>query len=236
MVPVPWLPPEDAYQKCQWDQTRPAPLISQYRSDDSTKEQGATYLPTTQILKLLKGEKEPLIEGIDQPFYEETRPHNTLQEGKRQVKEEDGYFVEICIRLKSGWSLAVSIEIRDEQTHTWHPLNIPEYLRLGGEGHQVLVTPCSELAGQWQELQTISQANFQSKKRCLAYLVTPGVFVRKTNGVSMCRAWPWEWKLANPSNANASRGSLVSVATNKPIPINGRHRRGVCTIWNTLLP
>jgi len=48
--------------------------------------------------------------------------------------------------------------------------------------------------------------------------------VRKTNGVSMCRAWPWEWKLANPSNANAGTGPLVSVATDKPIPINGRTR------------
>ena len=226
MVPIPWLPPEDAYRNCHWDQTRPAPLIRQDGSGDSTKDQGSTYFSWTQIVKLLKGGKESTVEGIDEPFYKETRPHNTLQAGKRQVKEEDGYFVEICIRLKLGWSLAVSIEIQDEQTHTWHPLNIPEgtYLRLGGEGHQVLVTSCSELARQWQELQAISQVNFQSNRRCLAYLVTPGVFVRKTNGVSMCRAWPWEWKLANPSNANAGTGPLVSVATDKPIPINGRTR------------
>ena len=226
MVPIPWLPKEDSYGKCQWDQTRPAPLISRDHASGSTKDQGTTYFSSTQIRKLLKGEQESIGEGVLEPFYREVRPHNTLHVGKRQVKEEGGYFVEISIRLKWGWSLAVSLEIQDEQTRTWHPLNLPEgtHLRLGGEGHQVLVNPCLEIARQWQELQKISQANFQSQKRCLAYLVTPGAFVRKTNGVSMCRAWPWEWKLVYPGNANALPGPLVSVATDKPIPINGRTR------------
>jgi CRISPR-associated protein Cmr3 len=40
----------------------------------------------------------------------------------------------------------------------------------------------------------------------------------------MCRAWPWEWYLADPENSQAKKGNLVSVATDKPIPISGRMR------------
>ena len=227
LMPVSWLDESDRYRHCLWEMNRPAPLISRhYDHNRSAKEKEPAYFPISEILKLLKGEKMNLEEGIDEPWSTEIRPHNTLKSGTRQVKDRDGYFVETGVRMKPGWSLAVSLEIQDPQTQTWRPLDIPQAttFRLGGEGHQVLVTACTQLQQQWQNLQTISQTNFQSQKRCLAYLVTPGVFVRKKNGISMCRAWPWEWKLATPGNVNAQRGPLVSVATDKAIPINGRLR------------
>ena len=40
----------------------------------------------------------------------------------------------------------------------------------------------------------------------------------------MCRAWPWEWKLAHTVNGNQTPGQLVSVATDKPMPISCRFR------------
>lgn len=38
----------------------------------------------------------------------------------------------------------------------------------------------------------------------------------------MCRAWPWEWKLAHTVNSNQKAGNLVSVATDRAVPISCR--------------
>lgn len=154
-------------------------------------------------------------------FYE-TRPHNTLEPGKREVKDEDGYFVEKVIRLRAGWSLAIALD-RD--------IADPIILRLGGEGHRAILERCCSLDTQWEQLAKQSKANFENEKKrpILAYLVTPGVFERyhrqeqgqdiaKGRDIAKCRAWPWEWKLAHKG------GDLVSVATEKPIPISCRIR------------
>ncbi len=149
----------------------------------------------------------------------ETRPHNTIEDGSRQVKDESGYFVENVIRLKEGWSLAIGLE---------EELNIPESttLRLGGEGHQVLLQKCQALEEQWQKLQVISKQNRKSSQRSLAYLVTPGVFERRDQNTKMaeCRAWPWEWKFSEHPNPTQPRGSLVSVATDQAVAISCRMR------------
>jgi CRISPR-associated protein Cmr3 len=49
------------------------------------------------------------------------------------------------------------------------------------------------------------------------------VFERKRREQMMCRAYPWEWKLAYPVNGEPP-GNLVSVATAKALPISGRLR------------
>jgi CRISPR-associated protein Cmr3 len=40
----------------------------------------------------------------------------------------------------------------------------------------------------------------------------------------MCQAWPWEWKLAHTVNGNQTPGHLVSVATDRAVPISCRIR------------
>lgn len=223
LVPISWLSENDAYRRCTWDPTRPAPLVApQPKNTGSTKDKGSTYLPTTAIANTYQGNPWDLSKGVEDPWIIEVRSHNTLKEGSRQVKDSDGYFVETCIRMKPGWSLAVSIEVQNRQQ--WDPLPItkPTTVRLGGEGHRAIITPAPELGSQWQELQKASEEIRIKNSRCLAYLVTPGVFIRKTDEVSMCRAWPWEWKLATPHPASPHVGPLVSVATDKGIPINGR--------------
>ncbi|MEN9252002.1 MAG: type III-B CRISPR module-associated protein Cmr3 [Thermostichales cyanobacterium HHBFW_bins_127] len=225
LTPISWLAPQDSYHQFRWDPARPAPLVSgQPQVSSSTKDRGADYFPYEQIKKLVKGENLDPATGINKPWQSETRPHNALKEGTRQVKESDGYFVETCIRLQPGWSLAIALEIYDNTHQQWHPLELPEStaLRLGGEGHHVIVNSCLALAQQWTALQHSSQTVEQSKDRCLAYLVTPGVFIKTNNGIPMCRAWPWEWKLATPHPGSSQVGYLVSVATDKAIPINGR--------------
>ena len=173
------------------------------------------YLPHDVVLKYLR---EGWLEKADwrclegepeQPWKIETRPHNSIQAGSRQVKDSDGYFVENAVRMLPGWSLAIGCSQK---------FDTPTSLRLGGEGHRVILEECKDLGTQWKDLQDKSKQNFVEKKRAIAYLVTPGVFERLHSGTAMCRAWPWEWKLAKQG------GPLVSVATDKPVPISCRIR------------
>ena len=206
-----------------WDQHQPCPLVKPINKDNSEKDQKyCQYLPFEVIEKYLHTGEISLNdwktedESQAKPWKVETRPHNAIEPGTRQVKDADGYFVENAVRLQPGWSLALGIN---------QEITTPVTLRLGGEGHRAILHRCDYLAKQWDSLQQLSQANFSQKQRSLAYLVTPGVFERKHDqGKSMCQAWPWEWKLAHTVNGNQTPGHLVSVATDKPVPISCRFR------------
>ena len=236
LTPTKWLEKEHPCQQMQFDRSKPVPLVIAERTQTDPVEGEAEpvhrqYLPQAVVLTLLQGGKPAPAEWVccekerPQPWTIETRSHNSLEPGTRQVKDSDGYFVEKVIRLDSGWSIAIAVD-RDIPT--------PVTLRLGGEGHRVILEKCEALGQQWTALQKQSQDNFQAaeqglqrdleKGRALAYLITPGVFERNHHGVATCRAWPWEWKLAHSSESNHSRGSLVSVATAKAMPISCRFR------------
>jgi CRISPR-associated protein Cmr3 len=230
MAPVPWLQAQQSdhhSHQMLWDQSRPAPLLSEGQlPSDSKKIQYRQYLSWNVVQVLLQGKHLTQDDWLcpsgekPQPWTVENRPHNSIQAGTRQVKDSDGYFVENAIRLDAGWSLTIAM---DSHTHSvLQKCGIPTTVRLGGEGHQALLERADPLDQQWQELQAQSQKNFAQSKRSLAYLVTPGVFQRDIHGVSTCQAWPWEWKLAHTTLANQKPGNLVSVATERPVPISGR--------------
>jgi CRISPR-associated protein Cmr3 len=233
LTPTEWLKDHPCRQM-QFDRSKPMPLVIEERQDSESqevKQESRQFLRQSEILNLLKGGELNSTEWIckakerSQPWVIETRSHNELETGTRQVKESDGYFVEKAIRLDSGWSIAIAIDC---------DIPTPVTLRLGGEGHRVMLEKCEALGQQWAELQNQSQDNFQAAEkgvqecleegRSLAYLVTPGVFERNHNGVSTCRAWPWEWRLAHPLEPNQRKGALVSVATAKAMPISCRFR------------
>ena len=136
------------------------------------------------------------------------------------MKDADGYFVENAIRLCNSWSLAVGVDCEIDMG----------IIQLGGEGHRAILRPCDSLKTQWEELTKLSNDNFQKGGKCIAYLVTHGVFERtrkqddRGDKQAVCRAWPWEWNLAEPVNENQKKGPLVSVATAKAVPISGRIR------------
>ncbi|MGQ9866925.1 MAG: type III-B CRISPR module-associated Cmr3 family protein [Pseudanabaenaceae cyanobacterium] len=239
LTPLYWLKDHPS-QFMLWDESLPVPLVeSQAEQKDGDREY-RRYLPQSVILRLLQGKA---IAETDwhcapqerpQPWCVETRPHNALNDGQRQVKSESGYFVENAVRLDTGWSLAVGIDETNHRAIAQKGTSLP--LRLGGEGHHALLERCEILDSQWQEIEQKSQANFlqaeqlisrdPQKARSLAYLVTPGIFEWTQNvkgkKTALCRACPWEWKLAY--STNGTRGPLVSVATDKPIPISGRIR------------
>lgn len=245
LVPLDWAEGHPLKGQLEFDHARPCPLVKPTshpldKDDDAfcpgrSETTYRQYLPYEVVLKYIKtGEIKPEFwrlehKGEDQPWSIETRAHNALEPGTRQVKDADGYFVENAVRLKANWSLAIGIQT--DQT-----IPTPAMMRLGGEGHRVLLQRCDDLGKHWEELQMVSQHNFTTasaiaqqkprseKARSLAYLVTPGVFERSNNGQAMCRAYPWEWKLAHTVNENQTPGSLVGVATDKPVPISCRIR------------
>jgi CRISPR-associated protein Cmr3 len=240
LTPLPWLPEKleekEKKQKPQmkFDKSAPQPLVIQFdpdrdnESDEDVKPpKYRQYLPADVVLKYLKSGQiaskdwkcECDREDEEQPWKIESRSHNSIEPGSRQVKDESGYFVENAVRLHPDWSIAFQVD---------RELPTGETLRLGGEGHRVLLERCDELGGQWQAIQAQSELNFDSKDKAVAYLVTPGVFERSSNGEILCQAWPWEWKLAHTSNPNQLEpGNLVSVATDRSVPINGIGRAQV---------
>ena len=232
LIPVTWLNHDHIAKQMIWDKLQPAPLIletsEKQEKSNHKKSTNRIFLPAKTVKKLLLGEEltqedwKLKEEEKREPWTQEVRSHNTIEPNTREVRESDGYFVENAIRLHEGWSLAVSIECANYQVDELEQ----KILRLGGESHRVLLEKCPELQIQWDELQTISNNNKKEEGKVLAYLVTPGIFERKHDGgKAFCRAYPWEWKLAHRVNQNQTAGSLVSVATSKPLPISCRMRK-----------
>ncbi|CEJ44575.1 type III-B CRISPR module-associated Cmr3 family protein [Umezakia ovalisporum] len=239
LVPLAW-DTESHIKNAMWDNNQPCPLVkpanaetdcedAQHNSAKGQPRDFREYLPYYVIKEYLetgkiKHENWLVTPGSyeDKPWKIETRSHNTLEEGTRKVQEADGYFVENAIRLRQDWSLAIGVD---------QELQTPTTIRLGGEGHRTIVESCPELGEQWQELQTLSQENFKSANKAIAYLVTPGVFERphiniNRNGnrnsqkICLCRPYPWEWKIKN----GIKNGNFVTMSTDKPVPISCRIR------------
>ncbi|MBK4728550.1 CRISPR-associated protein Cmr3 [Oxynema sp. CENA135] len=227
LVPLAWIDQTESFSFL-WDRSLPCPLVKPQDifmdRDHEQLEPGVLYhqfLPSSTVKHYLETgtieDSQWRTKDSDrvQPWSVEMRSHNSLQEGTRQVKEADGYFVENAIRMSSGWSLAIAVDCIFKST----------IVQLGGEGHRAILEPCERLKAQWEEIAAISQQNFLRGGKSVGYLITPGVFERKHDrGQSICRAWPWEWKLAHTVNQNQNPGHLVSVATERAVPISRRIR------------
>ncbi|MDY6806804.1 MAG: type III-B CRISPR module-associated Cmr3 family protein, partial [Cyanobacteriota bacterium] len=226
LVPLEWNKDLSLNQALR-DKTLPCPLATVPSEKDKDKDEEeetkyGQYLPASVVEKYLeKGEfTESDLTAKDEsevkPWKIETRPHNAIAPGTRQVKDADGYFVENGVRMLEGWGLAIALE---------EEVNAPAVIQLGGEGHRAILTRCETLDSQWENLQKQSNENKEKGGKSIAYLVTPGVFERKrTDHKSYCRAWPWEWQLRYNENPSQTQGVLVSVATAKPLPISCRFR------------
>ena len=238
LVPLKWET-KSHINNALWDETQPCPLVKPHNAKDEDEEDEKDeekinslqkceessevkfrqYLPYCVVKNYLEtGEINKdhwqVVDGTheDKPWTIETRSHNSIEPGTKQVKDADGYFVENAIRLHQNWSFAIGIN---------HEITTPATIRLGGEGHRVIVESCPELGEQWQELQKISSDNFNHHDKSIAYLVTPGVFERPhTNKhqqrMNLCRPYPWEWKIKD--------GNFVSMSTDRPVPISCRIR------------
>jgi len=224
LFPLDWLE-KTSLNHALWDPARPCPLApSNFHNlgkADLKQDQNRQYLPSNVVERYLAtGKIDPQHwqcqhHGEQGPWEVEPRSHNAMKPQTRQVKDADGYFVENAIRMLPHWALVIAL---DQQLPT------PNTVRLGGEGHHILIESCPELGQQWDRIQAQSQENENQQQRAIAYLVTPGVFERLRHGQAKCRAWPWEWKLNRTSNPNQTPGNLVGVATDRAVPISTRLR------------
>jgi CRISPR-associated protein Cmr3 len=227
LIPLCW----DGGSQMRFDSSIPQPLVKHFdleaeankSAGDQPKVKYRQYLPWDVVRNYLESGKIAAVDWLCdddqkseyQPWQMERRSHNSIEPGTRQVQQESGFFVENAVRLHADWSVAF-----------WVDQDLPTgvTLRLGGEGHRVLLEDGEDLKEQWEQIQGLSRQNFDSGGKSIAYLVTPGVFERNNNGEILSRAWPWEWRLASAGNPNQVAGNLVSVASDRAVPISSRMR------------
>ncbi|MBC6420293.1 MAG: CRISPR-associated protein [Hormoscilla sp. SP12CHS1] len=133
-----------------------------------------SWIKATALSAYLKG-KPPTnkCDFHEEPWGVQVLPHIQMKSGERQVKDEEGYFTEVAIRLKPGWRLVAGISEK---------LNSPNVVRLGGEGHHVMVDLLDknyQFSQQWQELKEHETRKESSK---FAYLLTPGLGLIEEEG------------------------------------------------------
>ena len=207
-APITWLEEQAASnsaelaQQMLWDKRKPVPLIPEHQITpwdefdpnlEPLVEQ--QLLPYKTVLKLLKN--QPLHLQDWQPIQGEQRLAVSIDPATHEKLQRLGHS---CMLQFGKGKYSFWLELYDEP-----------------------------LQSQWQDLQTQSQLNRElalqamnhrsTKSRILAYLITPGLFERKQAGIATCRAFPWEWELAQPIDLNQHQGSLVSIATGNPMPI-----------------
>ncbi|MBE9129432.1 MULTISPECIES: type III-B CRISPR module-associated Cmr3 family protein [unclassified Coleofasciculus] len=221
LVPIRWDTGSHLHNRLEFDSSKPCPLVkaswnNPAADNNNDEEKPETkyrqYLPSDVILSYLENGQiqdedwKVQYKGEDKPWTTSSRSHNSIEPGTRQVKTADGYFVETAVRLHRDWKIAIGLK---------QPLNsLPATMRLGGEGHRVLIEECDEIKGQWEKLKGKSDENFKPTGKSIAYLVTPGVFERwHDDNMARCRAYPWEWILST------NGGNLVSFATERQVSI-----------------
>lgn len=245
LIPLPWLqeqscstPEPPLHARMLWDRRKPAPLLQAsgteqtdpLNSYSSTKRQ---FLPYHVILKLLRnGSLAPDDFQCEtgehpQPWTINLQMVNAVNQAG--LIDRSSFYIEQTIRLRSGWRFAIAI---DDATHEQLKKRGSLFLiELGCERHQYWLESYHEsFQQQWQTLQKESKRNRKTAEqqlqknarqaRILAYLITPGLFERKTSGMALCRAFPWEWNLAQTESSASQRIPLVSLATTSPVPIH----------------
>ncbi len=116
------------------------------------------------------------------PWSAQILPHIDMQDGQRQVKDADGYFTEVAIRLHEGWRFVVTISAELDEGA----------VRLGGEGHRALVQllPLEHSPNLKQQLQHLHDPPDASADNACGYLLTPGLAQAE---VALYSAYPSDW-------------------------------------------
>lgn len=137
-----------------------------------------TWITATALIQYLKGDVLNNPEAFhEDPWSVQILPHIQMKSETRQVRDQEGYFTEVAMRLHSGWRLVALMSAKLQQT----------VVRLGGEGHRVLVSPLEKFE-QWQELTAYEQPNADSN---FAYLLTPGLAEKTT---AVYGVYPSTWQ------------------------------------------
>ena len=151
------------------------------------------WIKATALENYLQGKLPQKDENVfhADPWGIQILPHTQMKENQRQVKDENGYFTEVAIRLRHGWKLLVGFTSPET-------FPIQSVIRLGGEGHHAIVNLASEnITHQMQKLLNYQKPNESSTT---AYLLTPGLADVGTNLIDRGKttpryaAIPTEWE------------------------------------------
>lgn len=167
------------------------------------------WIKAKALCQYLQGELTTISteDFCNDPWSVQVLPHIHMESGARQVRDSDGYFTEVAIRLKPGWKLAagidkkITVDAEDKTSTTSEVIPEIQVVRLGGEGHRALVMLWKDCQD-WQDLEKFLTPNSGSK---VAYLLTPGL-ARAENDAPVYGAYPHEW---------SSR--LAGCATDRPL-------------------
>ncbi|MEL6384880.1 MAG: type III-B CRISPR module-associated Cmr3 family protein [Cyanobacteria bacterium J06626_18] len=138
------------------------------------------YLQGEVIEKVASEEAAPCFHP--NPWSTQVLPHIKVQPGTRQVADEEGYFTEVAIRMDSHWHLVAGISQKLDA-------NI-KVVRLGGEGHRVIVAPMAGAPSGWDELQKWRSPQPGHET---AYVLTPGL-AEATTDSELFSLIPETWK------------------------------------------
>lgn len=151
------------------------------------------WIKATALVEYLKGELlKNTSDFCDDPWGTQIMPHIQMKPGERQVKDEEGYFTEVAVRLKPGWSLVAGISLDLG--------NSPTVIRLGGEGHRAMISfldpkldseSKSNFHQQWEQLKQFETPQPDSN---FAYLLTPGLgLIEEPNKPLRYGVYPSSW-------------------------------------------
>jgi CRISPR-associated protein Cmr3 len=116
-------------------------------------------------------------------------PHIDMQDDCRQVKDADGYFTEVAMRLRPGWSLTAALNEKLQNS----------VVRLGGEGHRAMVrllwdgNEAAEAPALAAYLKKLSDPASAPSAESVAYLATPGLAQVEP---AVYGSYPHDWKSA----------------------------------------
>ncbi|QLE59758.1 type III-B CRISPR module-associated Cmr3 family protein [Nostoc sp. TCL26-01] len=185
------IPQDNAWMHLAFDEEQIPPLIL-----NGNISPPQPWIKAAALFAYLKGEK-PSKDWHKEDFHEnpwktQVLPHIQMQTDKRQVKDADGYFTEVAVRLQDGWCFiaALSGEI----------LATESVVRLGGEGHRALVSLLEAdttlkkqldlIVGDKEQFKSIESDRSPTLPN-FAYLLTPGLALFAETRYS---AYPQDWK------------------------------------------
>lgn len=179
----------EAMEKLGFDKDKLLPMVTPALNQNEFICRPQTWISAEALSQYLKGEtlKPPKDEKQKyfhpDPWSLQIMPHIQMKSGERQVKEEEGYFTEVAVRLHSGWKLVAGMS---------HKLEKTEVVRLGGEGHRALVSPLPDFK-QWQPLEGFTEPTEASNTEAsnFAYLLTPGLAEKET---AVYGVYPKSWQ------------------------------------------
>ncbi len=179
---------EEAWKYLAFDQDEIDPLVLNHKWDGNISPP-KPWIKAEALFGYLKGEKNSSNwckqDFHSSPWNTQVLPHIQMQSDQRQVKDADGYFTEVAVRLKDGWSLVAALSVDISATN-----NI--VVRLGGEGHRALVSSLEADTILQKQLDDLISGYSSSTESNFAYLLTPGLGLFAENRY---RAYPQDWKV-----------------------------------------